>query len=188
MKKDEAKGPLNKLFDSIENLLSDEKEQKLRIKLGKELRKSIFTNDIIEKLNENDLSGLVEEEEGTTALFSTIFPVFIEKNGVIFRLYKHKVEVDLSSEMSDRYIYMFSDGRLTSGLFQCFRLYDEEYVYGIKKIINVIPNFRETIKEALVNLVKNEKLHKEKMDNFKDSEIVAETNYNELLESLNNFK
>ena len=92
-----------------------------------------------------------------------IFPIFVEKNDVIFRLYKHKIEVDLSDEMSDRYIYMFSDGRLTSGLFQCFKLYDDEYVYGIKKIINIIPSFRETIKQELVNLDKNEKLHKQKM-------------------------
>ena len=117
-----------------------------------------------------------------------IFPVFVEKNDVIFRLYKHKIEVDLSDEMSDRYIYMFSDGRLTSGLFQCFKLYDDEYVYGIKKIINIIPSFRETIKEELVNLDKNEKLQKQKMGTYKDREIMAKRNFNELLESLNKLK
>ena len=187
MKKDEIKGPLNKLFDSIDNLLSDEKEQKLRSKLGKEIRKCIFTDDIVKKLNENDFTGLVEEEEETMVLFSTIFPVFVEKNDVIFRLYKHKVEVDLSDEMSDRYIYIFSDGRLTSGLFQCFKLYDDEYIYGVKKIINMIPSFKETVKEALVNLNNNEEFNKQEMGNVKDREIIAKSNYNELLECLSKF-
>ena len=98
MKKVEEKGPLNKLFNSIDNLLSDEKEQNLRSKLGKEIRKCIFTDDIVERLNENDFSGMVEEEGESIALFSMIFPIFVEKNSVIFRLYKHKVEVDLSED------------------------------------------------------------------------------------------
>ncbi|MBU3188900.1 hypothetical protein K9O30_08150 [Clostridium bowmanii] len=188
MEKNGAIGPLNKLFNSIDNLLSDEKEQKLRSKLGKEIRKCIFTDDIIEKLNENDFSGLVEEEQKIIVLFSMIFPIFVEKNDVIFRLYKHKVEVDLSEEMSDRYIYMFSDGRLTSGLFQCFKLYDDEYVYGIKKIINIIPRFKQTIVEELENLDKNEKLQKQKMGTYKDREIIAKKNFNVLLETLNELK
>ena len=188
MKKDEVKGPLNKLFDSIDNLLSDEKEQKLRSKLGKEIRECIFTDDIIKKLNENDFSGLVEEEEKIVVLFSMIFPVFVEKDDVIFRLYKHKIEVDLSDEMSDRYIYMFSDGRLTSGLFECFKLYDDEYIYGIKKIINIIPSLRETVKEELINLNNNENFNKKEMGNFKDREIIAKKNFNELIECLNKIK
>jgi len=188
MRKDETRSPLNNLFNSIDNLLSDEKEEKLRSKLGKEIRKCIFTDDIIEKLNENDFSGLVEEEKKITVLFSMIFPVFVEKNDVTFRLYKHKIEVDLSDEMSDRYIYMFSDGRLTSGLFQCFKLYDDEYVYGIKKIINIIPSFREAIKQELVNLDQNEKVQKQKMGTYKDREVMAKRNFNELLKSLNKLK
>ncbi|MGH4124560.1 MAG: hypothetical protein ACREV6_16680 [Clostridium sp.] len=188
MEKNENKGPLNKLFDSIDNLLSDEKEQKLRSKLGKEIRKSIFTDDIIVKLNENDFTGLVEQEEELVVLFSMIFPLFVEKNDVIFRLYKHKIEVDLSDKMSDRYIYMFSDGRLTSGLFECFKLYDDEYIYGLKKIINIIPSFRETILEELINLDKNEKLHKQKMGSYKDREVKAKRNFNELLDNLNKVK
>ncbi len=188
MKKNEIKGPLNKLIDSIDNVLSDEKEQKLRSRLGKEIRKCIFTDDIVKKLNESDFSGLVEQEEEIEVLFSMIFPVFIEKDDVIFRLYKHKIEVDLSDEMSDRYIYMFSDGRLTSGLFECFKLYDDEYTYGIKKIINIIPRLRETVKEELVNLDKSEKLNKQKMGDFKNREIVAKKNFNELINSLNKFK
>ena len=188
MKKNEIKGPLNKLIDSIDNLLSDEKEQKLRIKLGKEIRKCIFTDDIVEKLNESDFSGLVEQEEEIDMLFSMIFPVFVEKEDVIFRLYKHKIEVDLSEEMSDRYIYMFSDGRLTSGLFQCFKLYDKEYVYVIKQIINVIPNFRETIKDELVNLDRKGEIHKQNVNCFNNNEILAEKNYKDLIEILNTFK
>jgi len=188
MKKDEERGPLNKLFHSIDNLLSDEKEQNLRTKLAKEIRKCIFTDDIVERLNENDFSGLVEEKEEPMVLFSMIFPVFVQKGDVIFRLYKHKVEVDLSDEMSDRYIYIFSDGRLTSGLFQCFKLYDDEYIYGVKKIISMIPSFKDTVKEALVNLNNNEIFTKEKMGTFKEREIIAKNNFNELLESLNVFK
>lgn len=188
MKNGKDRGPLNKLFESIDNVFSDEKEQKLRSKLGKEIHNCIFTNDIVKKLNDNDFSGLAEEEEEAIILFSMIFPIFVKKNDVIFRLYKHKIEVDLSNEMSDRYIYMFSDGRLTSGLFQCFRLYDEEYIYGIKKIINVIPDFKETIKAALVNLDKNENYHKKKIKNFKDKEVIAEKNFDELIENLNKIK
>ncbi|MBU3215336.1 hypothetical protein LL033_06945 [Clostridium estertheticum] len=188
MKKVEEKGPLNKLFNSIDNLLSDEKEQKLRSKLGKEIRKCIFTDDIVERLNENDFSGMVEEEGESIVLFSMIFPIFVEKNGVIFRLYKHKVEVDLSDEMSDRYIYIFSDGRLTSGLFQCFKLYDDEYMYGVKKIIDMIPSFKDTVKEALITLNNNEVFTKEKMGTFKEREVIAKDNFNELFESLNAFK
>ncbi|MBU3113477.1 hypothetical protein [Clostridium lacusfryxellense] len=181
-------GPIDKLFNSIDNLLSDEKEQKLRIKLGKEIRKCIFTGEIVDRLNEYDFSGLVEEEEKSMVLFSMIFPVFVEKNEVIFRLYKHKVEVDLSSEMSDRYIYMFSDGRLTSGLFQCFKLYDDEYVYGVKKIIDMIPSFKGTIIEALVNLNNNGDFDKEEIRNIKEREIVGKNNFNKLIESLNKIK
>lgn len=188
MKKYEGMGPIDKLFNSIDNLLSDEKEQKLRIKLGKEIRKCIFTSDILKRLNEYDFSGLVEEEEKATVLFSMIFPVFVEKNEVIFRLYKDKIEVDLSSEMSDRYIYMFSDGRLTSGLFQCFKLYDDEYAYGVKKIINMIPSFKDTVKKALVNLNNNEDFTKQKMGNLKEREIISKNNFNELIESLDKVK
>lgn len=43
--------------------------------------------------------------------------------------------MDLSDDMKDRYIYMFNDGRLTSGLFQCFNISDDEYVYGIKRLL-----------------------------------------------------
>lgn len=129
-----GESPINKLFSSIDNLLIEEREQRLKVKLGKEIKNSIFTDEIIMKLNENDFSGLIDEEDNNMAmLFSSIFPVFIKSRDVVFRLYKHKIEVNLSDEMSDRYIYIFSDGRLTSGLFQCFKLSDDEYVYGNKE-------------------------------------------------------
>ena len=115
--------PFNKLFNSIDNLLIEEKEERLKLKLAKEIKNSIFTDEIVMKLNENDFSGVIDAEDNNIAtLFSSIFPIFINKGDIIFRLYKHKIEVDLSDEMNDRYIYMFSDGRLTSGLFQCFSL------------------------------------------------------------------
>ena len=185
MKKEDGNHPLTKLFDSIDSLLADEKEQKLRSKLGKEILNCIFTNDIIRRLNESDFSGLAEEEEELTILFSMVFPVFAKKKDSIFRLYKHKIEIDLSNAMSDRYIYMFSDGRLTSGQFQCYKLYDKEYAFVIKKIIEVIPDLKETIKMELENLAIKEKSSKLKIENFRESEIIAENNFKELMEELN---
>ena len=179
-------GPFNKFFDSIDNLLIEEREQKLKLKLSKEIKNSIFTNEIVVKLNENDFSGLVEGEERIPTIFSSIFPIFIKNNGVVFRLYKHKIEVDLSDEMSDRYIYMLSDGRLTSGLFQCFSLSDEEYVYGVKKIIDVIPLFKTVILTTLENFRKNIDMHTNKIENLKSKEPLAEKNYNELFCYLSN--
>lgn len=175
----------NKLFNSIDNLLVEEKEQKLKLKLGKEIKDSIFTNEIITKLNENDFSDLIDEEDNDmTKLFSSIFPIFIKNGDVIFRLYKHKVEVDLSDEMKDRYIYIFSDGRLTSGLFQCFNLSDDEYIYGVKKIIDAIPLFKTAIIDTIDNFKKNIDLHNNKVEKSRSREQLAEKNYNELLNYL----
>lgn len=175
----------NKLFNSIDNLLVEEKEQKLKLKLGKEIKDSIFANEIITKLNENDFSDLIDEEDnGMAVLFSSIFPIFIKNGDVIFRLYKHKVEVDLSDEMKDRYIYIFSDGRLTSGLFQCFSLSDDEYVYGIKKIIDAIPLFKKAIIDTMEDFKKNIDVHNNKVEKSKSREQFAEKNYKELLDYL----
>lgn len=171
----------NRLFNSIDNLLVEEKEQKLKLKLGKEIKDSIFTNEIITKLNENDFSDLIDEENNSvTVLFSSIFPIFIKDGDVIFRLYKHKIEVDLSDEMKDRYIYIFSDGRLTSGLFQCFSLSDDEYVYGVKKIIDAIPLFKIAIFDTMENFKNNIDIHNNKVEKSRSREQVAEKNYNEL--------
>ncbi|WP_459479645.1 hypothetical protein [Clostridium saccharoperbutylacetonicum] len=178
-------GTFNKLLNSLDNLLNEEKEQKLKLKLGKEIKNRIFTEEILTKLNENDFSDLIDKEENDiTTLFSSIFPIFIKKNDIIFRLYKHKIEVNLSNEMSDRYIYIFADGRLTSGLFQCFTLSDDEYVYGVKKIIDVIPLFREAILNTLENFKKNIEIHNKKIAKSKNREPLVEKNYNELFNYL----
>lgn len=175
-------GAFNKLFNSLDNLLNEEREQKLKLKLGKEIKNRIFTEEIVTKLNENDFSGLIDEEDNDiTILFSSIFPIFIKKDDIVFRLYKHKIEVDLSNEMSDRYIYIFSDGRLTSGLFQCFALSDDEYVYGIKRIIDVIPLFKAAILNNVENFKRNIDHHNNKIEDSKNREALAEKNYNELI-------
>jgi len=182
-------GPLNKLFNSIDNLLIEEREQKFKLKLSKEIKNSIFTDEIVMKLNENDFSGLIDEEDNNMAtLFSSIFPIFIKKGDITFRLYKHKIEVDLSDEMNDRYIYMLSDGRLTSGLFQCFTLSDDEYVYGIMRIIDSIPHFRTAIINTLENFKKNINVFSNKIENSKNSEPLAEKNYKDLLNYLSKSK
>ncbi|MCT8975016.1 hypothetical protein N4T77_00235 [Clostridium sp. CX1] len=185
-KSQEVESSINRLLSSIDDLLRDEKERKLRIKLGNKIKDSIFTDEIMTKLNESDFSGLIYEEEEIVFLFSMLFPVFVEKEGIIFRLYRHKIEVDLSDEMRDRYIYIFSDGRLTSGLFESFRLYDDEYVDGIKRIINVIPLLKNAIKESLIDFQKNENQHKEKIQHLKNKGIIAEKNFNVLSEILEN--
>ena len=183
-KQKKNKRPFDKFFDSIDNLLIVEKEQKLKLKLSREIRDSIFTDEVAVKLNENDLSGLIDEGEDIPTLFSNIFPIFVKKGDVVFRLYKHKVEVDLSDDMSDRYIYMFSDGRLTSGLFQCFNISDDEYLYGVKRIIDAIPLFKTAIINTIENFQKNINIHNDKMKNLKNREPLAEKNYNELLNYL----
>lgn len=176
--------PFNKLFSSIDNLLMEEKEQKLKSKLGKEIKNSIFTSEIVAKLNEYDLTGLVDEEVNIEILFSSIFPVFVKRGEVIYRLYKDKIEVDLTDEMSDRYIYVFSDGRLTSGLFQNFTISDDEYSYGIKKIIDVIPLFRAAIIKAIINFKDNIDIHNNKIQNLKERKLKDEENYDQLISYL----
>ncbi|EET86222.1 conserved hypothetical protein [Clostridium carboxidivorans P7] len=168
----ENKNSISRLLSSIDNLLRDEKERKFRIKLGNRIKDCIFTDEIMAELNESDFSGLIDEEEEIVFLFSMLFPVFVEKEGVTFRLYRHKIEVDLSDDMRDRYIYIFSDGRLTSGLFESFRLYDDEYVYGIKRIINVIPLLKKSIKEALIDFEENGGQPKEKIQHLKNKGII----------------
>ena len=97
-------------------------------------------------------------------------------------MYKHKIEVDLSDEMSDRYIYMFSDGRLTSGLFQCYCISQDEYVYGIKKIIDAIPMMKKELLTTIENFKNNMEKHKYKCEisNIKDKSqavMVGDRNY-----------
>ena len=119
---------ISDLFSTIDNLFSEEKEQKLKGRLAKKIKDSIFTDDILEKLNEHDFTGLADDEEKIVMLFSAIFPILVKSDNIAYRLYKHKIEIDFSDEMKDRYIYMFSDGRYTSGIFKCFNISDDEYV------------------------------------------------------------
>lgn len=187
-KQKKNKRPFDKFFDSIDNLLIVEKEQKLKLKLSREIRDSIFTDEVAVKLNENDLSGLIDEGEDIPTLFSNIFPIFVKKGDVVFRLYKHKVEVDLSDDMSDRYIYMFSDGRLTSGLFQCFNISDDEYLYGVKRVIDAIPLLKAEILSTVENFKNKAEVYCNKMENVKSREPMAEKNYNELIAYLSETK
>lgn len=176
-------GKFTDFFTSIDNLLSEEKEQKLKAKLGNKIKDKIFTEEILEKLNEHDFTGIADENEDIVMLFSTIFPIFVKKDNIVFRLYKHKIEVDLSDEMKDRYIYMFSDGRLTSGLFHCFNISDGEYVYDIKRIIDVIPLFKEAILETISTYNKN--ISATYVDSHLKPRLeVAKKNYGELIEYL----
>ena len=175
---------LNELLTSIDSLFVDGKEQKLKVKLARQIKDNIFTDEIITKLNQNDFSGFTSGEDADiTSLFSSIFPIFVKKDNFIFRLYKHKIEVDLSDEMSDRYIYMFSDGRLTSGIFQCFNISDNEYVYGVKRIIDAVPLFKKSIIETLENFQSNVNGRMKKI-NSSNTRKTAEKNYNELVKYL----
>ena len=90
--------------------------------------------------------------------------------------------------MSDRYIYMFSDGRLTSGLFKCFTISDDEYFYGIKKIIDAIPYFKAAILKSLSDFKDNANMNYNKIHVSLDRGPLAEKNYNELLSYLNKNK
>ena len=171
---------IGKIICSIDKLLIEGKEQRLKAKLSKQIKNSIFTDDILAKLNECDFTGIIDEEESVVKLFDSIFPIFINDNNATFRLYKHKIEVDLSDDMKDRYIYMFSDGRLTSGLFQCFSIGDNEYLYGIKRIIDVIPLFKRELLSTLANFKDNIDKHNCEIKNFEGREDLAEKNYSEL--------
>ena len=171
---------IGKIICSIDKLLIEGKEQRLKAKLSKQIKNSIFTDDILAKLNECDFTGIIDEEESVVKLFDSTFPIFINDNNATFRLYKHKIEVDLSDDMKDRYIYMFSDGRLTSGLFQCFYIGDNEYLYGIKRIIDVIPLFKRELLSTLANFKDNIDKHNCEIKNFEGREDLAEKNYSEL--------
>ena len=75
---------------------------------------------------------------------------------------------------------MFSDGRLTSGLFQCFSIGDNEYLYGIKRIIDVIPLFKRELLSTLANFKDNIDKPNCEIKNFEGREDLAEKNYSEL--------
>lgn len=174
-------GKFEEFFDSIDKLFSEEKEQKLKAKLAKKIKDTIFTDDILEKINQHDFTGLADEEEEVVILFSSIFPVVVEDKDIVFRLYKHKIEVDFSSEMKDRYIYILSDGRYTSGIFKCLNIDDEEYVAGMKSIIDVIPKLKKALLETLLNYDKIVSSNT-KSEDYKEKIEVSEKNYIELIE------
>lgn len=174
-------GKFAEFFDSIDKLFSEEKEQKLKSKLAKKIKDTIFTDDILEEINEHDFTGLADEEEEVVMLFSSIFPVVVEDKDIAFRLYKHKIEVDFSSEMKDRYIYILSDGRYTSGVFKCLNISDEEYVTGMKVIIDAIPKLKKSLLETLSNYDKIISSNN-KSENYKEKIEVSEKNYIELIE------
>lgn len=155
--KKENKNYIGNLVDSIAKYISKGKEEELREKLANAIKEEIFSKDMRIRLNARDFSGvglLDNSTEEITFLFSTMFPILVDDNGSRFRLYKHKIEIALSGEMKDRFIYILSDGRLTSGEFKCYRLYDDEYVYIVKKIIQNIPRLRNTLKMSLKDLDK----------------------------------
>lgn len=183
-----TEGIFNKLINSIDNILSDEKEQKLKAKLSKAIRNSIFTDKIVEKLNENDVLGVIDEDdEEMKYFFSSIFPVSLKKDNTSFRLYKHKIEINMTDDITSRYIYVFSEGRLTSGMFKCFGLSDKEYFDIVNKIIGVIPCFKEAINNRVDNFIKYTELHKiheKRVLDAKKREIIAEDNYNKLIKIL----
>ncbi|URZ17702.1 hypothetical protein [Clostridium felsineum] len=175
--------PINKLFTSIDNLFAAEKEQNLRSKLGKEIKNLIFTDDIITKLYETDFSDLVDESEKANSIFSNIFPVYIRRETASFRLYKHKIEINLFPK-NTRYIYIFDAGRLTSDSLNCFRLYDNDYVDILIMIITLIPLFKENINIALDNFEKNINTYNENILNSNRKELLAEDNFKFLMSKL----
>lgn len=76
--------PIEKILYSIDNLLIEGKEQKLKGKLAKKIKNSIFTEEILSKLHECDFTGLIDEEDNVLKLFESIFPIFIKKGNTIF--------------------------------------------------------------------------------------------------------
>lgn len=181
------KSYIDSIVNSIESYISKNKEEELREKIAISIKSKIFSDDIEECLNSRDFSsiGLLDNSgEEANFMFSTIFPIFVENRGATFRLFKHKIEIMLSDSMKDRFIFIFSDGRLTSGEFKCYKLYQDEYVYVIKRIIENIPKFKEAIigeikdldgeRSDIANKKKTSKLQVEK----------ARENANMLLEML----
>lgn len=177
---------IKNIISSIDNLLIKGKEENLKEYIGEKIKESIFTDDIVNEINKYDFTGMIDEEDIRIQLFESIFPIFIEKENVIYRLHKYKIEVDLSNEMSERYIYMFSDGRLISGTFESYNISDMEYVSKVKKIIDVIPLLKKEILITLKDFKQNIDKHEENVENFKERDNRAEKNYNELNDYLKN--
>ncbi|WP_026881620.1 hypothetical protein [Clostridium akagii] len=181
------KNYIEDIFNSIGNYVSKEKEEELREKVSISIKAKIFSDEIEECLNSRDFShvGLLDNSSDDKAfMFSTIFPIFIKVRDATFRLYKHKVEIMLSDDMKDRFVYIFSDGRLTSGEFKCYKLYEDEYVYIIKRIIENIPKFESALKEEIHNLDAEIDEVDKKKDTSKIQLDKAKNNYKLLLDML----
>lgn len=170
----------NKLLNSLDKIFAEGKEQKLKIKLAQKIKNKLFTGDILDEINECDITDFLDEDDHIVEVFESIFPIEIKADNSIFRLFKHKIEVDLSDNIKDRFIYMFSDGRFIGGNFECYGISDREYVYGVEKIINAVP-------EMQTELIKTLKEFKASMDGTKykiedDGEKIelAKSNYEKL--------
>ncbi len=181
------KNYIEDIISSIGNYVSKEKEEELREKVSMSIKVKIFSSEVEDCLNSRDFShvGLLDNSsDDKTFMFSTIFPIFVKDREATFRLYKHKVEIMLSDSMKDRFIYIFSDGRLTSGEFKCYKLYEDEYVYIVKRIIENIPKFEAALKEEIDNLDSEiDEVHKKK-DTSKIQIDKAKGNYKLLLDML----
>lgn len=64
---------IDKILESIDSLLIENKEQKLKTKLAEKIRESIFTDDIVKKMNECDFSDIIEENQSVVNLFDMYF-------------------------------------------------------------------------------------------------------------------
>jgi len=181
------KNYLDDIINSIGNYVSKEKEEELREKISMSIKAKIFSSEVEDCLNSRDFShvGLLDNSSDDRAfMFSTIFPIFVKVREATFRLYKHKVEIMLSDNMKDRFIYIFSDGRLTSGEFKCYKLYEEEYVYIIKRIIESIPKFELALKEEVDNLDAEVDEVDKKKDTSKVQIDKARENYKSIMDML----
>ncbi len=177
----ENKNLIKRLVSSMDDLMLSEKERKLRVSLGNRIKECIFTKEIVEKLNESDFTGMADEDEEIVYIFSKLFPVVIYEGNTVFRLSRHKIEIDLSDDIRDRYIFVFSEGRLISGMFESYRLSDDIYVNVMKQVINIIPALRKSINEAINDFEMSRDFHSDNIQHFRTKEIVAERNYTDLL-------
>ena len=69
---------IDKILESIDSLLIENKEQKLKTKLAEKIRESIFTDEIVTKMNECDFSEILEEDQSVVKLFDSIFPISLK--------------------------------------------------------------------------------------------------------------
>ncbi len=174
----------DKLFGHVDEFFKENKDQELKARLAKQIKSKIFTEDILNKLNEADFTGFVDEDNVIIELFDSIFPIVIRKDAVRFKLYRHKIQVEYSDNIDDRYIYMLADGRFTSGNLKCYTLADQEYVDNISKIIEAIPS----LKQELINTLKEFQTNMEEKNyntsHVQDKASAIQANYELLLNKI----